>query len=367
MARGSLQYWVALNLVFHERLGSLQKIVRSFDSIHDAFNVSVRDLEALGVGPEPARELVSPRTLDRADKELDRLTARGFHVITRDHDDYPERLREIYDPPVVLYCIGKTRLLNDPALAVVGARRPTPYGRAVAEKMAEDLAARGLLVISGLAAGIDSAAHWGALKSGTTAAVLGCGLDRIYPKENRRLYEKIAESGLVLTEYPLGSRPLSHHFPLRNRIISGLALAVVVVEAALRSGSLITARLALDQNREVMAVPGNITSELSRGTNWLIKSGARPVESWEDVVDELPAPWNQEFRKGAASRDRSPVGLTDQEDSIISLLNPDELRHVDELVSKTGLSVSEILSILLSLEIKGCVTQRPGHYYQRKL
>jgi DNA processing protein len=237
----------------------------------------------------------------------------------------------------------------------------------VAEKLASDLAERGLVVISGLACGIDATAHWGALRTGSTAAVLGSGLNVVYPRENRKLWEKIAEQGVVVTEYPLGSKPLGHHFPLRNRIISGLALAVVVVEATRKSGSLITARLALEQNREVLAVPGNITSELSRGANWLIKSGARLVEGWEDVIEELPAPWSEELRGKMPERPTPLPALTAAEKSLLNLLRPDELRHVDELVDGTRLSVSEVLVHLLSLELKGCVSPRPGQYYQRKM
>jgi DNA processing protein len=331
------------------------------------YRAQVRDLTALGVEKDAARELLSPATRERARKELGRLDRAGFGVLTREDEGYPERLREIYDPPAVLYYAGRVQLLEGPGVSIVGAREPTPYGRAVAEKLASDLAERGLVVISGLACGIDATVHWGALRTGSTAAVLGSGLNVVYPRENRKLWEKIAGQGVVVTEYPLGSRPLRHHFPLRNRIISGLALAVVVVEATRKSGSLITARMALEQNREVLAVPGNITSELSRGANWLIKSGARLVEGWEDVIEELPAPWSEELRGKMPERPTPPPALTAAEKNLLNLLRPDELRHVDELVDGTRLSVSEVLVHLLSLELKGCVSPRPGQYYQRKM
>ncbi|MFC2141820.1 DNA-processing protein DprA [Acidobacteriota bacterium] len=359
--------WIGLSLVFHEKLASFQKILRAFSPIGDVYHARIRDLKALGVEEDAARQLLAPATQERARKELDRLDRAGFGVLTWDDEGYPERLREIYDPPAVLYYAGRSQLLEGPGVSVVGAREPTPYGRAVAEKLASDLAERGVVVISGLARGIDATAHWGALRTGSTAAVLGSGLDVVYPRENRKLWEKIAEEGVVITEYPLGSRPLQHHFPLRNRIISGLALAVVVVEAASRSGSLITARLALEQNREVQAVPGNITSELSRGANWLIKSGARLVEGWEDVIEELPVPWREELRGRIPERPTPPPALTAAEKSLLDQLRPDELRHVDELVDETRLSVSEVLAHLLSLELKGCVSPRPGQYYQRKM
>ncbi len=363
----NLVYWVGLSLVFHEKPASLQKIVRAFSPIGDVYRAQVRDLTALGVEKDAARELLSPATLERARKELGRLDRAGFGVLTREDEGYPERLREIYDPPAVLYYAGRVQLLEGPGVSIVGAREPTPYGRAVAEKLASDLAERGLVVISGLACGIDATVHWGALRTGSTAAVLGSGLNVVYPRENRKLWEKIAGQGVVVTEYPLGSRPLRHHFPLRNRIISGLALAVVVVEATRTSGSLITARMALEQNREVLAVPGNITSELSRGANWLIKSGARLVEGWEDIIEELPAPWSEELRGKMPERPTPPPALTAAEKSLLNLLRPDELRHVDELVDGTRLSVSEVLVHLLSLELKGCVSPRPGQYYQRKM
>jgi len=363
----NLTRWIGINLVFQEKLASFQKVVRAFDSIGDVYRSDARVLTALGIEEAAARELLSPGTLARARKELERLNRAGFEVMTWEDDAYPQRLREIYDPPAVLYYAGNIRLLDGPGVSMVGARTPTPYGRAVAEKLAFDLTERGVVVISGLARGIDSTAHWGALRGGPTIAVLGSGLDVVYPRENRKLWDRIAEQGVVITEFPLGSKPLGHHFPLRNRIISGLALAVVVVEATRRSGSLITARLALEQNREVLAVPGNITSELSRGANWLIKSGARLVESWADVIDELPAPWNEELKNKVPEPTEPPPDVTAAEAKLLNLLRPDELKNVDKLVDETGLSVSEVLTHLLSLELKGCVSSRPGQYYQRKM
>jgi DNA processing protein len=363
----NLTLWIGLSLVFHEKLASLQKVVRAFGSIRDAYRADHSALTALGIDEAAARELQSSRTLERAEKEQDRLARAGFAALTWEDEAYPQRLREIYDPPAVLYYAGDIRILEGPCVSMVGARTPTPYGRAVAEKLAADLAERGVVVISGLARGIDATAHWGALRGGSTVAVLGSGLDVVYPRENRKLRDRIAEQGLVLTEYPLGSKPLGFHFPLRNRIISGLALAIVVVEAARKSGSLITARLALDQNREVLAVPGNITSEFSRGANWLIQGGARLVEGWADVIDELPAPWNEELRNVVPEPPEPPPDVTAAEKKLLTLLLPDEGRHVDDLVDLTGLSVSEILTQLLSLELKGCVTARTGQYYLRKI
>jgi DNA processing protein len=254
------------------------------------------------------------------------------------------------------------------AVSIVGARKPTPYGRAVAEKLAFDLASRGMVIVSGLARGIDSVAHWGALRGGRTVAVMGSGLDVVYPKENRRLFEEILETGAVITEFPLGSSPLGYHFPMRNRIISGLSLAVVVIEATKRSGSLITARLALEQNREVMAVPGNTTSELSRGTNWLVKTGAKLVERWEDVAEELPSPAKDQLLAQAGEKTAQALpSVNADEQKVLALLKTDELTPVDELVEQTEFSVSEILSLSLQLELKGYISQYSGKNFQRKI
>jgi DNA processing protein len=257
--------------------------------------------------------------------------------------------------------------LKGPAVSVVGARKPSPYGRAVAERLARDLASRGLVIVSGLARGVDSIAHWGALEGGKTVAVLGSGLENIYPRENRALFEKIIEQGAVVSEFPPKSPPLGFHFPLRNRIISGLSYAVVVVEATKKSGSLISARLALEQNREVMAVPGNITSELSLGTNLLIQAGAKLVESWEDVVEELPSPLKEQLLNQKEEEMEERPSMSEQEKRVFEHLKPDSLTHVDELVDETEFSVSETLSFLLNLELKGLIYQRPGKYFQRRL
>lgn len=287
--------------------------------------------------------------------------------MTLEDKDYPEYLRETFDPPHVLYCAGDVAALKGPAVSIVGARKPTPYGRAVADKLAGDLASCGLIVVSGLARGIDSIAHWGAVKEGKTVAVLGSGLDNIYPGDNKKLADRIAAEGAVITEFSLKSKPLGFHFPQRNRIICGLSLATVVIEATKRSGSLITARLALEQNREVMAVPGNITSERSQGTNWLIKEGAKAVESWEDVVEELFSPIRETLLSRRKKKESETVELDERGKKIYGHLFSDKAQHIDELLERTGFSVSEALSVLLDLEIKGHIMQLPGKFFQRKL
>ncbi len=361
------KYWVALNLVLSEHLKAARKIIDHFPALEEAFQASAGDLIALGLEEEKAKALTSPKILDEAQKEIERLEKRKYSILTLVDAEYPASLREIFDPPLVLYCAGQVEALQGPAVSIVGARQPSPYGRAVAERLARDLAGRGLTIVSGLARGIDSIAHWGALEGGKTVAVLGSGLDDIYPRENRSLSRKIAEQGAIISEFPLGSSPVGFHFPIRNRIISGLSLAAVVVEATMRSGSLITASLALEQNREVMAVPGNITSPLSQGTNWLIKAGAKPVERWEDVAEELHSPLREELLARTEKKGEKPPAMSSEEQRIYGLLQPDSLAHIDELVEETEFSVSEALSVLLSLELKGLIDQRPGKYFQRKL
>ena len=363
----SLEYWIALNLVLADDLRAAKKVVDRFPRIADAFAARADDFTALGIDRKRAERLASPKLLDQAHREIEKLAKKKYSILTQEDGSYPEYLREIFDPPFVLYCAGRVEALKGPAVSIVGARKPSPYGRAVAERLAQDLASRGLVVVSGMARGVDSIAHWGALKGGRTVAVLGSGLDTIYPKENRSLFEKIIEQGAVVSEFPLESPPLGFHFPLRNRIISGLSQALVVVEATRRSGSLITARLALEQNREVMAVPGNITSDLSQGANWLIKTGAKLVETWEDVAEELPSPLREELLSQKGEEQTDIPSLNAEEKRVFALLKPDSLTHIDELIETIEISVSEALSVLLSLELKGVIFQRPGKFFQRRL
>lgn len=359
--------WVALNLVLSEDLRAAKKIVEYFPGLADIFRASPKDLIALGLKEEEAQELSSPGLMEKASRVLAKVRKKDYSVLTLEDEEYPDSLREIFDPPFVIYCAGRPEVLKEPAVSVVGSRNPTPYGRAVAEKLAQDLAASGLVVVSGMARGIDSIAHWGALKEGKTVAVLGSGLENIYPKENKSLFGKIAEGGAVVSEFPPDSPPLGFHFPLRNRIISGLSLAVVVVEASRKSGSLITARLGLEQNREIMAVPGNVTADLSQGANWLIKTGAKLVETWEDVIEELPCLLRERFLSRKKEEKKRLPEMSPAEKKLFDGLKADELTHIDELVERNDVSVSEILTILLNLELKGLVHQAPGKYFQRSL
>jgi DNA processing protein len=359
--------WVALNMILSDSLRAAQKVVAHFPDLGSIFRASSKKLTALGVEEEKAEALTSPRLIERASRTISWLTKKGYFLLTVEDPEYPSNLREIFDPPFVIYGAGRPEVLEKPSVAVVGARRPTPYGRATAEKLAKDLAASGLVIVSGLARGIDSIAHWGALDSGKTVAVLGSGLDDIYPPENRGLFRKIAEEGAVITEFPPEMPPFPFHFPLRNRVISGLSLATVVVEATRQSGSLITARLSLEQNRDVMAVPGSLASDLSRGTNWLIKSGAKLVETWEDVVEELPSPLRERFLSRRTEEKKKMPAMSPEEKRVFDRLSVETPVHIDELVEAADASVSEMLGLLLNLELKGLVRQAPGKFFQRSL
>lgn len=360
--------WLALDLVFHGPGAATRRLLGRFPEVMDIFRAAPGDLDGLRLAPEAVAALVSGRALERARRELEKIGRKAYTLLTFDDPGYPGCLREIFDPPFVLYCEGDAEALRNPVVAIVGARRPTPYGRAVAERLAADLAGRGCVVASGLAAGIDACAHRGALQKGRTVAVLGSGLDVPYPWENRALQREIAGRGAVVSEFPLGTPPLPENFPVRNRIISGLALALVVVEGAMKSGSLITAKLALSQDREVMAVPGNVTSPLSAGPNGLIKDGARPVGSWEDVAEGLPSPWREDLlARRDAKEENSCASLSPDERRLLDELAVDAARPIDELAERTGLSVSALLALLLGLEMKGTVVQRPGKEFQRRM
>ncbi len=357
---------VALNLVLAHRRKLATGILSRFPDPVRALAARPEDLSGLGLTREDARNLFPPDILERGRREIEACRAGGIELVTFEDEAYPPLLREIFDPPMVLYVRGKPEALSAASLAIVGARRPTAYGKVMAEKLGREAARAGLVVVSGLAFGIDTRSHWGALEAGRTVAVLGSGLDVLYPPSNRDLANKIAEKGAVISEFPLGSNPLGFHFPLRNRIISGLSLAVVVVEAGLRSGSLITAKLALEQDREVLAVPGNATSALSAGTNWLIAGGARLVGCWDDVFDGLPDYVRASLAPREPGKRAELPALGPQEARVMALLKPDGLTSVDEIVEATDLSVSEALSVLLGLELKAAVLQGPGQKYMRR-
>ncbi|HYA15908.1 MAG TPA: DNA-processing protein DprA, partial [Bryobacteraceae bacterium] len=307
----------------------------------------------------------------------------GAHLVTLADARYPDLLRGIFDPPPLVFARGRLDLLSSVAIGVVGTRHPTPYGTAAAERLSGDLARAGITVVSGMARGIDTAAHKAALAAeGNTIAVLGCGVDVVYPSENRKLAAEIAARGLLLSEFPMGATAFPQNFPIRNRIISGLSAGILVVEGAQYSGSAITARLAMDQGREVFAVPGNITSKMSWGPNLLIKQGAKLVQDWNDVVTELPQAaqrrlidagrqrlLNQGLAgavESAAAAPASELAEPHQQAArrVLEKLRPDQAVHLDSLVeSVEDCSPSEVIAALFELEILGLARQLPGRNF----
>ncbi len=356
------------------------KLLERFGSADAVFHGRRTELESLRLRPETIESIIKREFEEKAVEELDRVKQLGGDVLILDDGSYPSLLREIADPPITLYVRGDWQSCFDlPGVGLIGSRMCSTYGENASEMLARDLASRGVCVISGLARGIDTAAHRGAIRGGgKTIAVLGTGIDGCYPKENARLVGEILEAGgAVVSQFPLGTPPLKDNFPYRNRIISGLSLGVVLVEATEKSGSLITARLAMEQNREVMAVPGNITSRNSVGTNYLIKSGAKLVQQWQDVVAELPAdiaaeilpPKIEKANCGNASarQELAPADLSSNERTIWALLLPDEPSHIDGLLEQSGLSFGDLNGALVGLDLRDLIRVLPGKHYARRL
>ena len=372
--------WLALALT--PGLGQLRvaRAVAKMGSAERILTLPLTELEALNLPAASAQSIYSGASMAEAEKEYKRVSEAGGSLITPADAAYPERLREIFDPPVVLWLRGDASLLAWPGIAIVGTRQPTPYGAGMAQMLARDLAAHGLVVLSGMARGVDTAAHRGALEAGgKTIAVWGTGIDVIYPKENKRLAEQILESGgTILSEYAMGTFPAPQNFPIRNRILSGMSVGVLVIEAGENSGTRITARCALEQNREVFAVPGNVTTKNAWGPNTLIKQGAKLVATWEDVWEDLPTQIRLEVeeRTGAASADGSAASslaaalfdspdLPAEQRLVLELLRADEALQIDEIVERLEgkASSSEIFAALFELELAGKVRALPGKNY----
>jgi len=339
----------------------IRLIAGHFGSPRTAWEASAEALRRVpGVAEDVVAGLVRRRAEIDLDRELKKLGLMGVSFVCCGDPGYPESLRAIFDPPPALFVRGELVAQDAFAVAVVGTRRPSYYGVAVAEKIGRDLAVAGVTVVSGMARGIDTAAHRGALKAGgRTVAVLGCGPDVVYPRENRKLMEQIMATGAVVSEFPPGTTPDAWHFPVRNRVISGLAKGVVVVEAAEKSGALITADFALEQGREVMAVPGNVTSPSSKGSHWLIKQGAALVESAEDVLDELGIEEIFPVREASV---RGTVKLSNEEEVVYRMLSLEPV-SMDFLIQQSGISPQEVAAALMFLEVKGMVKQLPGKFY----
>ncbi|MGQ9646241.1 MAG: DNA-processing protein DprA [Thermodesulfobacteriota bacterium] len=360
-------HWLALSLIPGVGVIFFNRLLERFGTPEAVFQASLEELLQIeGMGEKMAREIRKGPVEEKVRKELVLLKQVGAKVMTIRDASYPARLKEIYDPPPLLYVRGNLEEEDGLALAIVGSRKTTPYGRWITEKISEELARQGITIVSGLARGIDSFAHWGALSGGgRTIAVLGSGVDVVYPPENRSLYHKILNQGAVLSEFPMGSPPEAGHFPKRNRIISGLSIGVVVVQASADSGSLITANYALEQGREVFAVPGNVGSESSRGTHQLIKDGAKLVESGEDILEEILPQWRKE-KEAAQEVERPARDLTEEEKVLYECLGETPL-HIDVLIRKSAFDPGKVSSLLLNLELKGLICQWPGKCFSKKL
>jgi DNA processing protein len=339
------------------------------------FAATLTELEGLGMPAASAKFVFEGKARAAAVAEIEQIEGQGAGFLTHDCAAYPDRLREIYDPPAVLWYRGDTSLLAKPGIAVVGTRHPTPYGAGMAQMLSRELAARGVVILSGMARGVDTKAHEGALEArGKTVAVWGTGVDVIYPKENKRLAEGIlAGGGCILSEYPLGTFPAPQNFPVRNRILSGISVGVLVVEAAEHSGTRITARCAMEQNRDVYAVPGNVTNKGSWTPNTLIKQGAKLTATWEDIWEDLPSQVRLELEDGFESDAGQATSLFNEselpqaERMVFEQLRADESVQLDELIERLEgkLQSPEIFTALFELELAGRVRTLPGKHYVR--
>ena len=353
-----LMYWHCLAQIEQVGPSRCQKLLNYFNSIQEIFTSSHADLLKSGLKPSIADIIYQKKQKIDLQNEWKKLQALNINIISRKSRKYPQLLSETYPPPFALYYQGNIDLLNKTCLAVVGTRKITGYGRRVAPKIVKPLVDNGITIVSGLALGVDALAHQVCLENdGQTIAVLGSGIDQIYPAKNRWLAGEIIKKGLVVSEYPPGSQPLKQHFPFRNRIISGLSLGTIVIEGAQDSGSLITAKYALDQNREIFAVPGNIFASTSEGTNELIKLGAKPVTSAKDIIESLNIKQIQKFQQA-----KEIIPDNSKEKIILQILANESL-HVNEIIKLTNLDAQAINSTLSIMEIKGKVKNLGGNNY----
>ncbi len=366
-----------LGLVLTPEMGP-RRILRAIEQAGSArrlLDLPLTQLEALNLPVQAAQFVYSGMARKAADEELERMVQTGAGFLTHADDDYPMRLKEIFDAPPVLWVRGDAGLLSRPSMAVVGTRHPTPYGTGMAEMLARDLSAHGVVIVSGMARGVDTAAHKGALAAKKpTVAVWGTGVDVIYPKENKGLAEQIiATGGAIISEMPLGTFPAPQNFPKRNRILSGLSVGVLVVEGGEFSGTRVTARCAIEQNRDVFAVPGNVTNKNAWTPNTLIKQGAKLTATWEDVWEDLPTDVRLalESDEGVASEGESAASLFDDkplpaaEERLLRVLRHDEALQMEEILEKLEgeMSSSEIFTALFELELSGRIRQLPGKNY----
>jgi DNA processing protein len=352
------KYWVGLNMVKGIGAARLRALLDAFGDAQFAWQASSEELLAAKLPAKIVDNLINLRTSISLDEIWVQIQSQGIQVLIWDDEDYPERLRQIHNPPPVLYLRGSLETEDQWAVAIVGTRRITPYGRQVAERIAVKLVNSGITVVSGLALGVDSVAHQASLDAGgRTLAVLGCGVDRIYPPKNRRLAERVMANGALISDYAPGTPPEASNFPPRNRIISGLSLATVVVEASVKSGALITADFAIEQGREVFAVPGNVFAPQSRGPNRLIQNGAHPLLDPQEILDILDL---TRVTEQCEARVVLPANATEAQ--LFDILGHEPM-HVDEVRAKTELSIEEVTATLALMELKGMVRQVGGMRY----
>ena len=375
--------WLALALTPGMGPTRISRVMQRLQSAERVFTATLTELEASGMTAAAAQFCFDGRARAAALGEAAKIAEHNALYLTPEDDDYPGGLLEIYDPPPVLWVRGNTKLLNKPGIAVVGTRQPTPYGAGMAEMLSRDLARRGLVVMSGMARGVDTCAHKGALEAGgETVAVWGTGIDVIYPKENKKLAEQIVTSGgTIVSEFPIGTFPAPQNFPIRNRTLSGMSIGVLVVEAAEYSGTRITARCALEQGRDVYAVPGNATNKNSWGPNTLIKQGAKLTATWEDVWEDLPSQVRVELEDAMGAHESKPgepaslfpegaagaIELTAHEKLVLAELRQDDPTQLDDLIERLEAKMTspEIFTALFELELTGRVRQMPGKNYLR--
>jgi len=373
----NLKYWLALNQILELGPVTIKKLWENFGTAKAIWEASEKNvLEIDGIYLPAARAFLENRDKICPEKELEEIQGKGVKVVTLEDADYPFGLKNIYDPPPVLFIKGDILKTDEKALAIVGTRKASRYGLETAQKLAYELAALGITIVSGMAEGIDTAAHMGALAAkGRTLAVFGCGVDVIYPKDNKILADEIAQSGALVSEFPIGAGTEKGNFPRRNRIISGLSMGVIVVEGHYDSGAMITAKAALDQGREVFAVPGNIEMQQSKGPHWLIKQGAKLVETVEDVLEELKfqipnyppeadpplADKSQIESKNQISKPETIdySNLSIEEQKLVGVLSK-EPKYIDKIAIESGLSIPQVSSLLLMLEMKNIIRQLPG-------
>lgn len=361
--------WLCLYLI--EGLGNVgaKELLKAYGSPEAIFSASRKEMEAIeGIGPKLALNIEQKRFALDPEKEYKKIKRAGARIISCLDPEYPAALKEIYDPPMLLFAKGRPIPPLGTFIAVVGSRSPSPYGVKMAQKLGKELGERGVHVVSGLARGIDGAAHWGCIQGGGyTVGVVGTGVDMVYPASNKKLFERVEESGTIVSEFPMGTPPEPKNFPIRNRIISGISSGVAVVEATRKSGSLITASQALEQGREVFAVPGSALSTRSSGSHYLIKQGAKLVETAEDILEELGYLRKAEKQKGEITRTKEAriVDRLDKKARALYDLLSDYPLHLDELVRQTGLGAGVVSGLLMEMELLGLIKQLPGKTFVR--